>query len=417
MTLESRTDRARPDWLIIVSLAIPSITLGALLFAMGVFFKPLEAEFGWTRTVTSLGYTAFLTCYGISNVFMGRVLDRYGYRFVMFLAVFLTGGAIISLGLIQNPGQFRALMVLTGLGMGGCFVAPTTMVQRWFSEKRGYLLGIITSGFGLGALVFAPLLDHFISSYGWRRSHLILGLYIVVSLAVSTVVLSRRVGRTGAKQGISTGNGKMPITSPQWTTHQILRARPYILIFVAGCVGVIGYTMLQVHLVPYATDVGLSATSAAAALGIMGGIIIPVRLSIGFLQQKFGWHRLYMLGYIGRVAAVVVILRLSSIEGLYGYAVVFGAANALSAPVLSGLLGDYFGLTSLGTVMGFSMGGSLIVGGLVGPLIGGASYDATQSYLVALMVVLGLLVVATILAAMARRPSPAQVTQIQDRAT
>lgn len=106
-------------------------------------------------------------------------------------------------------------------------------------------------------------------------------------------------------------------------------------------------------------------------------------------------------------AAVVVVLRLDSIQILYAYVVIFGLSNAVLAPALPGILGEYFGMASLGTIIGVCMAGSLITGGVLGPLVGGASYDATHSYLTALIVALTLLVVATILLVMIKHSSPA----------
>ena len=289
MTSQTRTSHSPPDWLIIVALMLPYIALGSVISVMGVFFKPLQAEFGWSRTVTSSGYTALIACYGISNVVMGRVLDRYGFRLVLLLAAFLTGGGVILLSLVQGVNQFRFLMLMVGLGMGGCFVVSVTMAQLWFRQRRGHVLGIISSGFGLGAVVFAPLLNHFIYSTGWRQSYLILGLYISVSLLVSNLILKRGVDRVETRQSES-ADGNVSIDQQDWTAHQILRMRPYILILGSFCLGAIGLMMVSVHLVPYAVDSGISETSAAFALGLLGGIMIPARLNIGFLQRRLGWR-------------------------------------------------------------------------------------------------------------------------------
>lgn len=370
---------------------------------MGVFFKPLEAEFGWSRTVTSSGYIAFTACYGISAMIMGRVLDRYGFRLVLLLAALLTGGAIASLSLIQDVNQFRALMVIAGLGVGGCFVGPTTVAQQWFGKRQGHVLGIITSGFGIGSMIFAPLLNHWIYSQGWRTAYLILGGYIIVSLLISNLAIGR--GPDGAETAPADPSNKQAPTAPQgWTLRQALRTRQYVFIFIAFSMGSIGLMMLSVHLVPYAVDSGISAASAAAALGLMGGVSIPIRLGIGFIQQKIGWRRLFIAGHIGMAVAVAVVLRLDSIQILYAYVIIFGLANAILAPALPGLLGEYFGMASLGTIIGACMAGSLITGGILGPLVGGASYDATHSYLTALIVALALLVIAIILLLVAKHP-------------
>ncbi|MCD6359150.1 MAG: MFS transporter [Dehalococcoidia bacterium] len=393
-----------PDWLKIIGLGLPFVVLGLLLFVMGIFFKPMEAEFGWSRTVTSSGYTAFTVCYGISAVIMGRVLDKYGFRLTFLLAALFTGGAVVLLSLIQTPGQFRVLMMIAGLSAGGCFVGPTTVAQQWFGKSRGHVLGFVTCGFGIGALVFAPLLNHFIELWGWRESYFIIGLYIMISLIISVLIIGRNPDREEAVTSNSSGE-QVSSASYGWTLRQVLRSRFFKLVFLAFCLGGISFTLLSVHLVPYALDSGISAGKAATALGIMGGAGIPVRLGIGFLQQRFSWRRLFIAGHIGMAAAVAVTLHLDSVLILYTYAIIFGLSSAVIAPVLPGLLGEAFGMSSLGSIIGICLAGSLITGGILGPLLGGISYDTTQSYFLALVVALTLLVISVVLLIVAKLPS------------
>ena len=391
---------------IVISLMLPYITHGALLFVLSVFFKPLEEEFGWDRTVISSGYTAFLACYGISAIIMGRILDKHGYRLVLILTAFVTGSAIIALSQVNNIHQFRFLMVMVGLGEAGCFVVPTTLAQRWFQERRAYILGIITSGFGIGTAIFAPLIEYLISSRGWRQSYAILGGYVLVSLLISTLAIRKFSGKEQVVTRIAIAGDAA--REPVLTSGQVLRTHQYGLILGASCLGIISFSMMQVHLVPYAVDSGISAAGAAAAVGLIGGISIPIRLGIGFIHRMLGWRKLYILAHILMAVAVIVALRLDSKFLLYAYVVILGTANAIWAPALPGLLGNYFGMMSLGTIIGISMGGTILMGGIFGPLMGGMSYDITQSYVTAFVIALVIILIAIVLLILAMPPKTQQ---------
>ena len=373
------------------------------MWGMGVFFKPLETEFGWTRTITSSGYTAFMVCYGISAIFIGRLLDRYGYRFVLLLAAFGTGGGIILLSQVQDINQFRIFMIISGLAIGGAFIGPTTVGQQWFSQRRGHVLGIITSGFGIGAAFFPPLLNHIIYNYGWRRGYVVLGSFILVSILASVITLGS-VSDKEKPLKKRQSNVEMQSVVRGWSVRQIIRTPQFILLFVGGALGTIGFSMIQVHLVPYATDLGISPASAATAMALTGGLSIPIRLGIGFVEKKTGWHKILVAAHFLMAISIILLINLDSLPILYSFAVIFGLGLAALAPGIPGLLGTYFGMGSLGTIVGLTIGGGQITSGLLGPYIGGASYDATGSYFIALVIAVTLLIIATIMLFIARHP-------------
>jgi len=167
-----------------------------------VFFKPLQQEFGWSRALVSSIFTAFLLGYALSVIASGRLVDRYSPKPVLLVSALLmvSGLCLCSVGATLH--HFRLFLFMVGLGSGATWSVPNATVQRWFYGKKeaGLALGIVTSGVGAGALVFAPLINFLIQSYGWRTTFLTLGILFGLVVVMATLVLSpvpRNLGVAG----------------------------------------------------------------------------------------------------------------------------------------------------------------------------------------------------------------------------
>ncbi|MFW6114822.1 MAG: MFS transporter [Thermodesulfobacteriota bacterium] len=160
-------------WFVVGACFAATFTLGEAMWTFGVFFKPLENEFGWTRAMVSSGYTAFLIGYAISAIITGRLADRYSPRPILFVSALLAGIGTSLCSQIQGINQLRFFLFIAGLGAGATFSVPTSVVQRWFYRRphAALALAIVVTGVGIGALVFAPLINYLILSYGWRNTY------------------------------------------------------------------------------------------------------------------------------------------------------------------------------------------------------------------------------------------------------
>ena len=145
-----RLDRG---WLIVGACFCLTLTLGETFWTFGVFFKPLQQEFGWSRAAVSSIFTAFLLGYAISVIASGRLIDRYSPKPLLLGSALLIVSGLCCCSVGTSLNHFRIFLFVVGLGSGATWSAPTSIVQRWFygSKKAGLALGIVASGVGLGA--------------------------------------------------------------------------------------------------------------------------------------------------------------------------------------------------------------------------------------------------------------------------
>lgn len=168
-------------------------------FSFGVFFKPMLRDFGWSRTLTSGAVALSMLFQGAGSMYMGRLNDKLGPRFVMTLCCIFLGLGLLLMSLVRDVWQLYLFYgVIVGAGMGGAFVAPLSTVARWFVKRRGIMTGIVIAGVGIGTLIVPPLANWLISLYDWRLSYIIVGSCILVIGVLAAQVLRRDPSKKGA---------------------------------------------------------------------------------------------------------------------------------------------------------------------------------------------------------------------------
>lgn len=402
MNADEKKPRLFYGWVVVFACFLATLTLGETFWCFGVFFKPLESEFGWSRAVTSSAYTFFLIGHAISLIVGGRLGDRISPRPILLATAVISGTAIALCSQTDSVNELRLLLFIAGLGAGPMWSVSTSTVMRWFSgHKRASLaLALTTTGVGFGAIIFAPLINHFISAYGWRDAFLYVGI-IMAAIVLAAALLVRRAPRDSAAPLSPAG------TNPSNPTHARRGAptRPMIAAFLTVTlivtVAIFSFQAVNVHLMPHATDVGISDTSAAVAVGLMGAFSIPGRLVSGFISDALGWRRTLALAVLGMAISIPWLLLLNGVWMLYAFVLIYGVCHGIRVPAQIGILGQTFGLSSLGQLVGISTAIGQLVGATA-PYVMGFIYDHTGGYSTGFYMLMAILVATGILAFMLR---------------
>jgi len=144
-------------------------------------------------------------------------------------------------------------------------------------------------------------------------------------------------------------------------------------------VSVFGFQVVNVHLVPFATDAGISAGTAAAALGLTGAFSIVGRMGCGVLSGRIGWARTFALAEIGVGLAMLLLMLTNQVLLLYCFVGLYGLSQGARAVSVSGTMGRVFGMHALGELIGIMMAFAQLAGA-AGPYAAGYVHDALGSY-------------------------------------
>ena len=400
MNAEEKKPGVFYGWVVVFACFLATLTLGETFWCFGVFFKPLETEFGWSRAITSSAYTCFLIGHAISLIIGGRLVDRFSPHPILLATAAIAGTGIALCSQTESINQLRLFLFIAGLGAGPMWSVSTTTVMRWFSghKRAGVALAVTTTGVGAGAVIFAPLINYFIRSYGWRDSFLYVGIIMsIIVLASALMIRPPPQARTVPDSPAGAETAEPAPVRRKMPTRAMITS--FLGITFVITVAIISFQAVNVHFAPHAIDVGISDASAAAALGLIGGFSIPGRLISSFISDAVGWRRTLALAVFGMALSLPWLLFLNAAWMLYAFAFSYGICHGIRVPAQLGILEQTFGLESLGQLVGISTAiGQLC--GATAPYAMGFIYDQTGSYSAGFYILMAMLVSTAILAVM-----------------
>jgi len=274
------------------------------------------------------------------------------------------------------------------------------------------VVGITSSGGGVGAIAVAPLAAFLISTYDWRTAFIVLGVVAWVAMAAPSFFLRKDPrdmglfpdGDKSPLSGAARPRENSRVRTEDLTLGQALKMSQFWSIGAIWVLLSLSLHMAFVHLVPYAVAKGFSPMDAAFILSIIGLTNIAGRLVIGRLSDAMDRKTLGTACAFIQFGAFLFLLVAGSLWKLYGFAVVFGFLWGGTSIIVTTLIGDIFGVSSLGTIMGM-MNSGWSLGAAAGPIIGGILFDWTGRYLAAFAAGAGsILAAAVLLAFMSRSP-------------
>jgi MFS family permease len=378
-------------------------TLMLSIFAsFGVFFKPMLFDLILTRAETSGALSLSWIVQGLAAIVVGRVNDRLGPRIVITFCGTILGLGCILMSQISTLWQLYLFYgVLIGIGMGGSFVPITSTVAKWFVKRRNMITGIVVSGNGIGILLGPLLATWLISLYDWHLSYIIIGGIALVAIIFLAQLLRRdpiQVGQMPYGENKREEQG-LEFATKAFSLKEAVSTRQFWLLSgMTFCLGFSVYTIL-VHIVPHATDLEISAISAANILATIGGSSVIGRFLLGIAGDRIGNRWVFIIGFALMAAALFWLVSATEVWTLYLFAAVFGFAFGGCVTSQPPLVAKLFGLRSHGLILGFtSLGFSL--GAAAGPFVAGYIFDFANSYQMAFVVCATICVIGLILTAL-----------------
>jgi len=387
-------------WVIVfASLALLIGSFGTQL-SFGVFLKPLATEFGWSRAATSGAMSLAMGLSGLIGVFTGRLTDRFDVRIIIGIAMALGTAFYVLLAQMHSLWQFYLYFGLGGgICIGSTYAPVSAIVSKWFRERRAMALGTALTGIGVGQMVLSPVAAHLIESSGWRTAYVVLGIVIFVCALPALVVLGRQPpNREDRDPANSPDDGPPRERTPQpaegLTIRQAARTAPFWMMMITGIAIAAGFYIVAAHIVPAATDVGITPTAAALILTVSSLVGIPGGIGgTWWLSRTLGHRKTLLLVCVGQAVAFFLFVPTSSLWAFYLVAALLGFSFSVSTPVRQAMTPSLFGLRSIGAVLGFAYL-AWSVGAVAGPFLAGLIYDHTQSYDLAFFLGGALLVIA-----------------------
>ena len=364
------------------SFVIQAMSIGAM-FTYGVFFKEFQADFGWSRATISVGSSLGFLVMGAAGILAGRLSDRIGPKAIMVASGISLGLGFMFMSRLQATWQLYLLYgVLVGIGLSTHDVITLSTVARWFVKRRGMMTGIVKVGTGTGQVLVPPFAVAIIAVYGWRNAYLILGTLALVILVAAAQLLRRdpqSIGRLpdgGSDEPGDTGSGPL---GRDMSFSVAVRKRQFWTLCIAEFVAFFCIFTIILHIVPHATDLGLSLATAVAVQSTFGGVSMLGRFVMGVAIDRIGGKRSLIICFILLIISLVWLQMAKNAWMLFFFAIIYGFAHGGFFTLMSPMVAEFFGTGSHGVLFGMVLFSGTI-GGSVGPLLAGHIFDVTGSY-------------------------------------
>ena len=388
----SRTGGVYYGWYIVAASFLILFTNSGAMYTFGVVFKPIAAEFGWGRGSVSLVFFINMVVFALATAVAGRMYDRHGPKWVILVCTLFVAVGLILTSFITAFWQFLLFYgIVVAIGFGGSSIPlVSAMTSTWFLKRRGLAVSLAVAGFSLGQFVIVPLFTAFALRYGWRLSYAVMGVIIfIVNLLLAFLVI--KGGKPSAygirpfgseldpNTGISVDMTRRNESARDLRPGEVLRTRSYWLflfvMFVCGCLDFVVTT----HIVPFATDNGVSSASASNMLAWYGLLSLAGILIAGPAADRVGVRIPVALAFLLRLFFFFLILVSTNETTIYIFAIGNGFTALVTAPLNPLLIGKLYGMSHLGLLAGVVTTVHHFGGGFWA-FAAGVIYDYTGSY-------------------------------------
>lgn len=330
-----------------VALMFGPSTIAVLSF--GLFIRPLEAEFGWSRTDIALASTFVSYTIMLISPLHGYLTDRFGPRKVILPCVPLFALGVAGLYFLPpvHAIYYAAWIMLPLLGIGLFPLSYLQTVSTWFNRRLGLALGLANAGIGIGGMVLPLIIGYLIETQGWRIAFVGLG---VISLLVSLPVVWLYV-REREQANPATVLAKAVLRTGPEFRDAIRTSHFRILVAVFLILGFIN-TALVVHQVPLLIDAGVTPGRAVVVQSVYGMFVLLGRVITGFLIDLFAPALVMMMFVLGATVASALYAIGINNELVFVAAALFGLVFGAEFDVLSYILKAKFGMKAFGRLYG-----------------------------------------------------------------
>jgi MFS family permease len=359
-------------WIVAAVVFLVLLVAAGVRATPGVLMVPLERAFGWSRSTISAAVALNLALYGLLGPFAGAAMQRFGIKRTVLCALVLLSSAVALSTAMRSPWQLLltwGLMIGVGSGITAAVLAAT-VVNRWFRERRGVVMGALTASTATGQLVFLPLLAAIVESDGWRTAAWVVAVAVAMLIPLCAWLLFdvpddlglRPYGATAESESSTTqrsppkvqrtGN---PVAMAWNVLKRAARVRDFWILF--GTFFICGLStngLIGTHFISFCIDGGVPEVRAAGVLAMMGIFDLVGTTLSGWLSDRYD-SRWLLFWYYGLRGLSLLYLPYSdfSFWGLGLFGMFYGLDWIATVPPTVRITNDIFGERDASVVFGW----------------------------------------------------------------
>lgn len=401
-------------WKLLAALSfIYFLAIGTTFYGFGVVLPPMLKDLAWTRAQAATGFSILTMALGFAGPFVAILIRKISTRMTVFVGGLLSASGALLVYMMPTESSFtvnlgftiiddRLLLfyvgagLLLGLGMAMQTVIPgTQLVSSWFVKRRALAIGLFMASGGLGAFVAAPAYSVLIETTGsWRIVWVVMAGAAVLAGLIGFAMIKENpaeigdfpdgidpatVDDTSEVEAVAAMPSKVHKTTDNWDVSTALRTASFWSIVAGATIAVFGTMIVNSQLILHLTDIGITATMAASALGLQGLLNTGGRLISGFVGDRIDPKKLLITGLVIETIGILILSHATTPLLVYSFAVAFGLGYGLCVVAYASLIANYFGSTNYASLMA-TRGVVVTAVGAAAPIAAGVVSDTYNSY-------------------------------------
>ncbi|KFL29224.1 MFS transporter [Devosia riboflavina] len=403
-------------WIVAATTFLTMLATAGAMGSAGVMIQPLHQEFGWDIADISAAMAVRLVLFGLLGPFAAAFMSHFGIRQVVTTALGLIMAGIVVSFFMREVWQLLLLWgVVIGAGTGmTALVLGATVATRWFSKRRGLVVGLMTASSATGQLIFLPILASLTEAYGWRTA-----MTLAVAIIASAMVLVALLMRDHPADLGLPPYGDASITPVPKREQSLLKTLALPIVTLKQVAGVPAFWVLfgtfficglstngliQTHWISICGDFGMAAVTAAGTLAVIGIFDFFGTVLAGWLSDRFD-NRFLLFWFYGLRGLSLIYLSFSgfTFAELAIFAVFYGLDWVATVPPTVKLAADNFGREKAGLVFGWVFTGHQL-GAAAAAYGAGALRSDFSTYLPALQLAGAMCIIAAIAVLLLQKP-------------
>lgn len=328
-----------------------SIRIGAYSVLLPEMIRDLhltKAEAGMIKSAFGISYLLF-------SPLMGLLTDLIGGRKVISLFCLFLGGGTFLMGQAESFIASATFFFIVGLGASATWVPITTLIQRWFTEKRrGLALGILSPSYGIGFGLMGLILPVIVARYSWRMGWQLLGIFGLGLILLNGFLMRDDPKTLGVYPWGEDNEIKETKNFSKKNYFEVFKTRRFWIIGISYLMISLGIYTIVDFIVTYGTlelNIPYRISSLFITLiafsGVAGGFILST------ISDYFGRRRSLIIIQSSVAIGILMILWAGNhVSSLIFAILFFGFLYGAIWPLYAACVRDYFPRGMSGTILG-----------------------------------------------------------------
>lgn len=276
-------------WVVLAACVLAMMATANLQFSWTLFTTPLTQGLNASLAAVQVAFTLFVLVQTWLVPVEAFLVDKLGARIVVSVAGLLVGASWVGAGMAKSLPALYAAYAIGGIGAGAVYGACVGSVMKWFPDRRGFCVGVVTGAFGSGTVFTIVPISNMIDTKGYAAAFIFFG--ILQGLVVLFAAQFMKMPREGyLPEGyVKKADTKVQQSTRDYTPVEMLKTPTFYVLYAMMTMVAFGGLTVTAQLKPIGVSYGFDKVILLGGLSAINVALLLDRVIHGFTRPFWGW--------------------------------------------------------------------------------------------------------------------------------